>query len=416
MNRLNMRTALEFGRPVQQLRRFERPGGAMSVFGEFVPFVDKLGRLSREKLVELGTPFPAGCRELDERSRTIPIRSRIFPFLPVSITVGPEYQEMRVNCLRVKGCLPQHRGGVVDVYGQGLGYCSYHYDVPGEHLISSHPKRPEELSALGTVTLRELEKEARAAIASGPGITDLLLGFGEYDLCFMGEPVYYLVYGMERKRDERMFYHLLKMSLFNGPRLLGAEHLARQNGKLLRDFHDITGYCHGYATLGNLALTGIGNMRLVDLESAQKLPENSALGAPYRYLDISRTAVDYMRGIRLGDKEISLMRLLPHFLLGYFGPDSLFGQELERLSDPGLTQEELESRLGTAPEIFHDRDFGICFRVGGKLSLAEPLFRASMRPYLEEAVDLSGFCAEWEFFGRFYEELKACSSGRCTSR
>jgi len=318
--------------------------------GEVSPFMRKLSKPDLEFFKRRATFSMNNMRkDKDERSVIIPLENPI------------EINGKTVMALRLKGIFPQaNEKGEVLSYKDGSGYVPTLLKVAGENKIRSTTTRDvQDYFPWGTMGSEAIEKEVGAALLLGPEMTDLLLGFGIYeDLTFCGKPVGFAIYGMEREKDIRVLEYL-KGYIETCGKLPDAGNQAIQTGQLLRQMNDL-GLSHGYPHLWNYAKVSQDKAKILDLDTAvnwENIPKEERVANIF--LSLSHTINDYMKCFiykseydgEVEKEYVHLTRLLPFFLLGYFGNDSssLFVKAVERFTEKDRSDKELRDAFGVLP-------------------------------------------------------------------
>ncbi|MFH1387469.1 MAG: hypothetical protein ABIH50_07380 [bacterium] len=239
---------------------------------ELKPFVDALMKTphDHELFCQRATySLEVDLKIKDRRSVVLMLRDPI------------DVEGKKIKALRLKGVFPQRgKRHTVKSYSDGSGVVDRAYLFEEKAQIKTGPYTP---GAMGTMTAGYLTKEVEAA-QKLDGQTDLLLGYGIYEnFTYLGKPVGFVVYGMERVVDSRM-------ASYSSPTEILA--LLNKTGQALRACHE-AGVIHGFPHLGNVALDPGQKVRLVDLETASLLPYiPSHLWPSNMYFDLARTTWD----------------------------------------------------------------------------------------------------------------------------
>jgi hypothetical protein len=317
ISRLSQKVEPFIGRRVQ-LSPVQR-GRYSATIGETTPFLHKLCAGDLELLKKRIT-FSIENPHDDGRSIVIPLQN------PIEIDGKP------IASLRLKGVFPRVGSNkMVEKYTEGFGFPTRLFDISA-NIISSRTGRDDlEYSAKGTMSYQRVEKETATALILGPQRTDPLLAFGLYDdLNFNGLPPGFVIYGLERGREDvRVRVHLYETVEHSGVIPPKADDLAKSTGKLLREAHE-NNILHRSSHLGNFGLFNQGEARIVDFDAGEKLSniaKESRL--THLYLDVARTIYDFMDHIIYPEKfdddysdiPIYLTPLVPFFLWGYFRGD-----------------------------------------------------------------------------------------------
>lgn len=294
-------------------------GSKLRYSAEFFPLYPFLDRLNRRDLSRFTKTATFSIRQTYQDTRSAVIQLDM-PF---------EIEGRRVRSLRLKGIFAQAIKGIVKAYEEGDGFVDTLVKPVGEgKIIGVRERQATEYSAKGTMRFDELEAEVKAAIKLGPEITDILLGYGIFEkLSFNGQPVGFVVYGMERQSDDRCGF---SEDSAKGQGYLRSEFgpIVEQMGNLLRGMHERQLF-HGYPHEGNFGINHDDmKVRLVDLDTAVEwasLPPDARLA--FLYLDLSKAISHFYesRGFLDEDHDIrtfSLIPLLPHLFWGYFKGDT----------------------------------------------------------------------------------------------
>ena len=281
-------------------------------FFEVAPVLARLNKGNRERFMH----YAAGVSpHRDERSQYVSLT-------PV------EVDGLRLHSLRFKGIRPKlgEKQSSVLPYTAGTGFVSSRLfvDLDNPTVIEDFKLRPEHYAPHGTITREAIETETLSALVLGSQITDPILGFGIFkDLEYLGEPVGYVVYGMEREEDARLHTHLSKALRHPQKALENMKALAIDTGvKLAAGNRAGLGFV--FSWLGNFALHSPTSTRLVDLDSTSDLPIGSTEAvASALFIDVSTTLQYYYRGLctegGISNAVNRYPSFFPYFLNGYFG-------------------------------------------------------------------------------------------------
>ena len=307
---------------------------------EVIPFLD---RISSSNFLSINKIFATDAQPYPEDERSIVI--------PLDQPINDD-----ILAIRFKGIYPKvAKNGVVEPYTAGRGLQNIFFTAIGTELKCEYGGDGP-YSPYGTLSSKNLEREAKAALLLGPQITDTLLGFGIYPrYTFNTAPVGFAIYGMKRKVDIRLDDYL-KNSVKNTHALPpSSDELARHSGEMLREAH-IKGLIFGYnRNANNYGVNSPTEARLLDLETATAL---SSVPREARslliYVDLARTIRDLLGSSSYGDwpwQSVDCTPLLPFFLWGYFKGDTKlpFVQQLVKFTNGSYKEKELFDTFGYAP-------------------------------------------------------------------
>lgn len=227
-----------------------------------------------------------------------------------------------IRALRLKGISPVVSGNNVKRYSKGKGFNDRTiYCNKGDEIRLTITK-PEDYPAEGTMTLERLEREIVAAIKMGSDITDTILGFGSFEnISYMGKPVGFAIYGMEREEDIRVGELLNRAK--SSEALTEYYPAITESARLLRETHDKK-IAHGSLHPYNIAFDGKDHLRLVDLDLSFDFSNRPAIDHPgIIYADLLRPIHDYYQYSVYKDKCVFRHSLLTRFLLKYFKENRL---------------------------------------------------------------------------------------------
>jgi len=335
------------------------------------------------------------------------IRSVIMP-LQTPIKVGGQ----TIVALRLKGIFPKvGENGKVKRYVKGNGAPELLLEVAQKNTLTVRARETEaDYKPLGTMGLPNLVKEADSALLLRSAGTDMLLGIGLFaNLSFDNQEVGFLIYGLEKNEDIRI-YDTYFETLKNRGDLLDQSDLAIRTGQQLRKMHQL-GIFHRYPHLGNFACRANGLTKIVDLEFSSRLASLPRESWPaYLYLDVSRVINDYQKSFyydREDDMVLTCSSLLPFFLWGYFGKDQSLDlvQTLITILDSTEKHWLRREAFGELPY------FSPNYREGGTFTLVEPTIRLYAEPQQASGQPSLVDLASTEFtthprFGPFYQALK----------
>lgn len=363
-----------------------------------------MGKLSPEDLdtFKKRATFSLLPHENDTRSIVIQLKK------PIAIN------NKTILNIRLKGIYPKvSHSNEIARYSFGNGFLHALFNIPCADMIKSRREREaSEYKAWGTLQFERLKKEVETALALGPRITDLLLGFGLFEgLEFNGQPIGFAVYGMERDNDLRISEYIPQYIKENG-RLPQMQELAAHTGWLLRKAH--RQFILESPHLGNYGILNAETARLMDFDNATRMASIPPEMRPaFIYLNLSRTINDYQMIHRYeefydGEPEEHLIPttpLLPFFLWGYFGGDTNlpFVQSIADFARADQDPSSCERYFGRLPY------FGDGWREGGTFTLVEPIIHL-MSQKNDAEINLQDYAGQYPLFGQFYQAIRAVAA------
>jgi hypothetical protein len=235
---------------------------------------------------------------------------------------------------------------------------------------------------------------------------------GYRPLHFNNYPVGLAIYGMERKKDIRVFSYLRQSIENTGSLPQKADELALHTGTLLTEVHQKCKLLLDFTHLGNYGVFSEKEARILDLACSKLLDYPSEYRLALLYYNISRTINDYLKIITYkeihdGETEeetMALTPLLPFFLWGYFNGDKSLAliKRLEKFVNGNYESQELTQTFGSVPY------FSNGYRSGGTFTLIEPIVELYALPG-ESIVNLENFITRSDLFADFYTALEAVS-------
>lgn len=340
-------------------------------------------------------------KQNEDTDTNFDIRSKHFGLVR-AIFVDEKYP---INRIRVKGCNPQDFGGTVPLYQWGMGYADMYSETDKNGNIYSYARKmTDNPSPLGTMKLSKIINEVQKAVYLGPGMTHHFLGYGFYpDLKFRGEPVGFVVYGIESGEDLRLnsYYssHILQSGITEDDKII-----AEKTGWAVRALHEKNCF-HKFLNFSNIALeVEKQKIGIVDLGSISELSEGDLLACAARiFLDISNIIEQYYKIIPVPyGKEIKMDILLPYFLQGYFKQNS--SPEFLKIIDEAKT-EQPDKVFGTYPKASYSAEEQKFIAYGGTETLIHPYLITLCFP--GEELSLEDYALDSEMFRPFWESIKS---------